>query len=121
MRRGIVRLLVLLTLLGGLAFTVASFWPGEHSSLRISGLQFIVAALILRGLQRGDAMTAAHFTECDGNGSVTCWECGGAGGFHNCGDDCCPHLDPDAITDDCPTCEGLGDIRCPGCAEMATS
>lgn len=39
---------------------------------------------------------------------VSCWHCHGAGGFHDCGDDCCPCLDKDEITDECPECQGDG-------------
>ena len=39
---------------------------------------------------------------------VTCWHCHGAGGFHDCGDDCCPCLDKEEITYDCQECQGEG-------------
>ena len=56
---------------------------------------------------------------CDGNGSTTCWDCGGSGGFHDCGDDSCPCADPEEPTDTCQTCEGKGWLRCPGCLAAA--
>jgi len=35
--------------------------------------------------------------------STECWKCHGLGGFHDCGDDTCPCLDPsiDAVCDEC--------------------
>ena len=57
-----------------------------------------------------------HASWCDGTGSTTCWDCGGEGGYHDCSDDCCPHLDPELETD-CQTCGGHGEIRCPACEE----
>lgn len=39
----------------------------------------------------------------------TCWHCGGAGGFHDCGEDCCPCLEPELdLNETCPECEGEG-------------
>lgn len=55
-----------------------------------------------------------HLEDCDGNGSVPCWSCGGVGGFHDCGEDCCMCLDADDVTDDCG---GSGFIVCPACAD----
>ena len=47
---------------------------------------------------------------------VTCWNCGGEGGFHDCFDDTCCCLDKDSITDDCDICEGNGGyLVCPSC------
>lgn len=57
-----------------------------------------------------------HASWCDGNGSTTCWDCAGDGGFHDCGDDCCPHMNPELDTD-CETCGGAGIIECPACVE----
>jgi hypothetical protein len=37
-----------------------------------------------------------------------CWQCGGAGGWHDCGEDCCPCLDKEEITVDCDECGGEG-------------
>lgn len=37
----------------------------------------------------------------------TCWQCGGEGGFHDCGEDCCPCLDPD-LNETCEECNGRG-------------
>lgn len=50
---------------------------------------------------------------CDGNGWVPCWQCHGEGGFHDCGEDCCPCLDKEELTELCDECEGLGGFRCP--------
>jgi len=58
-----------------------------------------------------------HASWCDGNGSTECWDCGGEGGYHDCGDDCCPPLNPELATD-CATCGGEGIIRCPACVRM---
>lgn len=55
-----------------------------------------------------------HAEWCDGNGYTECWDCGGEGGYHNCGDDCCPHVNPELETD-CDTCGGNGRIECPAC------
>jgi hypothetical protein len=41
-----------------------------------------------------------------------CWHCHGAGGWHDCGDDCCPCLEPE-ITDECPECDGEGWLPLP--------
>lgn len=48
---------------------------------------------------------------CEGNGVITCPACGGAGGFHDCGEDSCCCLDPD--TSICETCNGDGEVSCP--------
>lgn len=37
-----------------------------------------------------------------------CWYCDGAGGWHECMDDCCACLDPDEITITCSVCNGKG-------------
>lgn len=37
-----------------------------------------------------------------------CWHCGGEGGFHDCGEDCCCCLDKEEITHDCQECHGDG-------------
>jgi len=38
-----------------------------------------------------------------------CWQCHGAGGFHDCGEDCCPCLDPeDDLNEKCDVCGGEG-------------
>ena len=55
-----------------------------------------------------------HATWCDGNGSTDCWDCGGEGGYHDCGDDTCACLHPENDTN-CETCDGSGRIRCPAC------
>ena len=40
---------------------------------------------------------------------VTCWQCGGEGGFHDCGEDCCACLYPELdINWPCDICEGKG-------------
>jgi hypothetical protein len=36
-----------------------------------------------------------------------CWHCGGAGGFHDCGEDCCPCADPE-LNETCEECHGEG-------------
>jgi hypothetical protein len=44
----------------------------------------------------------------------SCWQCLGAGGFHNCGEDTCCCLDPEALDDVCEECEGEGGyLVCP--------
>lgn len=57
-----------------------------------------------------------HLEDCDGNGSVPCWECMGDGSYHDCGEDTCccefPEMDGRA---DCANCGGSGVIRCPAC------
>lgn len=65
---------------------------------------------------------------CDGCGSigpyckvcdaemecVDCWSCHGEGGWHDCGEDCCPCLDKEEITVDCDECDGEGSYwQCP--------
>lgn len=44
-----------------------------------------------------------------------CWHCLGAGGFHDCGEDCCCCLDPDDdLNEGCPECGGHGEyLVCP--------
>lgn len=39
---------------------------------------------------------------------VCCWQCGGDGGFHDCGEDCCCCLDKEEITIKCAGCKGVG-------------
>jgi hypothetical protein len=60
-----------------------------------------------------------HPSWCEGNGSIDCWECGGVGSFHNCGEDCCMCADQDEPTEDCDTCSGRGVIVCPACHDGA--
>lgn len=55
-----------------------------------------------------------HAEWCDGNGRIDCWDCGGEGGFHDCGEDSCCCLDPE-LNEECATCEGNGVIRCAAC------
>jgi hypothetical protein len=44
----------------------------------------------------------------------TCWNCGGEGGFHDCGEDCCACLDKGEITVRCRECKGKGGyLVCP--------
>ncbi len=43
-----------------------------------------------------------------------CWQCHGEGGWHDCGEDCCPSLNKEEITHICPECRGSGDLRRPG-------
>lgn len=41
--------------------------------------------------------------------SEQCWCCHGEGGFHDCGEDCCPHLHPEAdLNETCEECGGAG-------------
>ena len=40
---------------------------------------------------------------------VSCWLCHGEGGWHDCGEDCCPCLDK-SINEICPECDGEGTI-----------
>lgn len=61
---------------------------------------------------------ALMLCECDGNGAVLCWMCGGAGGRHDCGEDCCACADKEEITEDCPECRGRGFFSCRACAAM---
>lgn len=44
-----------------------------------------------------------------------CWHCLGEGGFHDCGEDCCPCLHPDLdLNQPCPECKGeTGYLECP--------
>lgn len=56
-----------------------------------------------------------HLDDCDGNGTIPCWECGGVGGYHNCGEDTCSCADDGELTQECVTCEGRGFIVCPAC------
>lgn len=39
---------------------------------------------------------------------VTCDQCDGAGGFHDCGEDCCACEDGEEITELCRDCRGSG-------------
>ena len=57
---------------------------------------------------------ADHFYECSGNGSESCWDCGGQGFY-------CVATDDDPSADDeytCEICDGSGYVRCPGCTEQ---
>lgn len=54
---------------------------------------------------------------CDGNGWAPCWQCGGAGGFHDCGEDTCCCLDKGDLNEVCDECNGRGGFCCPACAE----
>jgi hypothetical protein len=38
---------------------------------------------------------------------IDCWQCGGEAWFHDCGEDCCPCLEPEADTP-CSECKGAG-------------
>lgn len=46
-----------------------------------------------------------------GDDGEDCWYCMGAGGVHDCGEDCCCCADPDEVTEDCPECGGTGFLR----------
>ena len=39
---------------------------------------------------------------------VTCWQCGGEAGFHDCGEDTCMCLDKEELTKACEECGGDG-------------
>lgn len=40
---------------------------------------------------------------------VDCWQCQGEGGFHDCGEDCCPCLEPELdLNEKCQECDGQG-------------
>lgn len=55
-----------------------------------------------------------HLTDCTGNGSEPCWDCGGDGFYCVAEDD-----DPSGDVEyRCETCNGTGDVRCPGCEAM---
>ncbi len=58
-------------------------------------------------------MGIEHWSDCDGN-TQSCWACGGEGGHHDCGEDCCCCLSP-TIDVDCEVCGGRGVLVCPGC------
>jgi hypothetical protein len=50
----------------------------------------------------------------DGSERDACYKCHGAGGWHDCGEDCCPCADPDD-TDSadwfwCDECDGEGEL-----------
>ena len=47
----------------------------------------------------------------DDGEQVTCWQCHGEGGFHDCGEDCCPCLHPELdLNEVCDVCDGEGYI-----------
>ena len=41
--------------------------------------------------------------------SQVCWYCHGEGGFHDCGEDCCPCDSPE-LNERCPECDGSGRV-----------
>lgn len=49
---------------------------------------------------------------------ISCWQCMGEGGFHDCGEDCCCCLDPE-LNETCDVCEGDGEYpeNCGHCAK----
>lgn len=49
-----------------------------------------------------------HFADCDGNGSISCWHCGGEGFYE--------YEDDPGEEHECSECGGSGEMRCPGCA-----
>ena len=61
-------------------------------------------------------MVEAAVCCCDGNGTVECWQCHGDGGWHDCGEDTCPCVDQDEMTETCDECGGRGFFVCPVCA-----
>ena len=46
---------------------------------------------------------------------VDCYQCNGEGGYHDCGEDCCPCADPEGdLNVDCDVCQGEGGyLECP--------
>lgn len=50
----------------------------------------------------------------------SCWHCLGAGGFHECGEDCCVCVDKEEITETCSECNGDGGyLICNDCIAAA--
>ena len=48
-----------------------------------------------------------------------CPGCGGAGTYHDCGEDCCPCAAPDEdCRVECPECQGEGRVRAHDCPRM---
>lgn len=56
-------------------------------------------------------MENPHHPECDGNGVIDCWACGGEGTVE------VPDDDMTDMTVDCDICHGKGYFECKGCAE----
>lgn len=52
-----------------------------------------------------------HLEDCDGNGVVDCWKCGGDGMYEAPDDD----LTDDFV--DCEECFGKGFFKCPACSQ----
>lgn len=53
-----------------------------------------------------------HLSDCTGNGSEPCWQCGGDGFTEE--------WDEGSLADEyvtCSVCDGDGYFRCPGCKE----
>lgn len=48
-------------------------------------------------------------SEIDPDDLDVCQECGGNGGFHDCGDDTCCCEDPYELTETCDECGGSGE------------
>jgi len=48
-----------------------------------------------------------HEDDWDEGGWEPCWYCGGQGGFHDCGEDCCCCARPE-LDEVCPECAGEG-------------
>lgn len=59
-------------------------------------------------------MTEPEYESCPTCGNSmdwweTCWSCAGDGGFHDCGEDCCPCLYPELdLNQPCDVCDGRG-------------
>lgn len=62
-----------------------------------------------------DEYNAEHCRVCGSALELeSCWQCLGAGGFHNCGEDTCACLDPDELNEICEECDGEGAyLSCP--------
>ncbi len=73
------------------------------------------------GTEPADPYDDVEELQCSLCGEVmvweSCWYCMGAGGFHDCGEDCCPCADPDDdLNEDCPECDGQGEYPVCPCA-----
>lgn len=65
----------------------------------------------MSGAQRPTPATFDHLADCDGNGFVDCWKCGGDGEYDAPIDDCTDELAT------CDECNGAGGFVCPACSE----
>lgn len=66
----------------------------------------------------------ADETQCQQCGEAMipeqCWHCHGAGGFHDCGEDCCCCRDPDGdLNEPCLECDEQGEyLVCPNAGKQ---